>query len=172
MRTLLFALLISTATIAQAQQQPYVAAQREAMKKLDFLVGKWSGDASVIRGPGEPLKITQTEDVQYKLDGLILLIEGTGHASDGRIVFRAFATVSYDDATSTYHFRAYNDGRYLDTDLTVVPNGFTWGFNSGPAKITNTMHLTDKSEWAETTEVAMGSAPPHKSVEMLLQHQQ
>jgi hypothetical protein len=105
------------------------------------------------------------------MDGLILLIEGTGRAADGRIVFRALATVSYDDTTSTYRFRAYNEGHYLDTDLTVVPNGFVWGFNAGPAKITNAMHLTDQGAWAESTEAVMGSAPPRKSVEMLLQHQ-
>jgi hypothetical protein len=171
MRTLLLAVALGTTTLVQAQQQPSVTAQREAMKKLNFLVGRWSGEAAVARGPGEPLKITQTEDVQYKMDGLILLVEGTGHAADGRIVFRALATVAYDDSTSTYRFRAYNDGHYLDTDLTVVPNGFAWGFTAGPAKITNTMHLTDKGEWAETTEAVMGSTPPRKSVEMLLQHQ-
>jgi hypothetical protein len=171
MRTLLLSILLSATTLVQAQQQLSVTAQREAMRKLGFLVGKWSGDATVARGPGEPLKITQTEDVQYKMDGLILLIEGTGHAADGRIVFRALATVSYDDTTSSYRFRAYNEGHYLDTDLTVVPNGFAWGFNAGPAKITNAMHLTDKGEWAESTEAVMGSAPPRRSVEMLLQHQ-
>ena len=56
-------------SILLAQQQPDVAAQRQAMKKLEFLVGHWSGTATVVRGPGEPLKLTQTEDVQFKLEG-------------------------------------------------------------------------------------------------------
>jgi hypothetical protein len=30
-----------------------VNAQRAAMKKLQFLVGEWSGEASALRGPGQ-----------------------------------------------------------------------------------------------------------------------
>lgn len=168
MRTLLFTLILASTAIAQSQQQPDVAAQRDAMQKLNFLVGKWTGDATVTRGPGEPIKITQTEVVQYKNDGLVLLIEGTGRNEEGKAVFSALATISYDEETFTYHFRAYNGGHYLDTDLKVLPHGFSWGYNAGPAKISNTMHLTEKGEWSETTEATVGSTPPHKSVDMLL----
>lgn len=148
-----------------------VAAQREAMRKLSFLAGHWSGPASIHRGPGEPLHVTQTEDVQYKLDGLVLLIEGKSTDADGKVVFSALATVAYDDATHTYRFRAYNDGHYLDTELSVPENGFSWSFDSGPAHIVNTMHLTAKGVWNETTDVTFGGNPPFRSVEMLLQHQ-
>jgi hypothetical protein len=171
MRGLIAVLSVGFAFSCYAQQQPNVAAQREAMKKLEFLVGKWSGDASVARGPGEPMKLIQTEDVQYKMDGLVLLIEGTGRNPDGQVAFRALATVSYDDAASTYHFRAYNGGRYLDTELNVVPNGFAWGFTSGPVKVSNTMRLSEKGEWVETTETTIGATPPRKSVEMTLRRQ-
>ena len=52
-------------------------AQKEAMQKLSFLVGKWEGDASIVTMKG-PLKVRQTELVQYKLDGLVMMVEGTG----------------------------------------------------------------------------------------------
>lgn len=107
--------------LGQAPRAPDVERQRAAMKKLDFLVGKWSGDARVQRGPDEALELTQTEDAQYKLDGLILLIEGTGrNKSDGKVAFRALATVSYDDRAGAYRMRAYNDGRYLETELKLA----------------------------------------------------
>jgi hypothetical protein len=32
------------------------------------------------------------------------------------------------------------------------------------------MHLTGKGEWNEVTEVTVGSYPPQRSVDMLLQH--
>jgi hypothetical protein len=166
MRTLICVLLLASA--GGAQQPPNLTAQREAMKKLEFLVGKWSGEASVVRGPGEPLRLTQTEDVQFKLDGLVLLVEGTGRNADGRTAFRALATISFDDATGTYHFRAYNDGRYLDTELTVGPGTFAWGFTAGPVKVENAMKLSDKGEWVETSYVTMGTAPPRRTVEMKL----
>ena len=93
-----------------------------------------SGDAVVMRGPGETVKVRQTEEVKYKLNGLLLLIEGTGRNPDtGDAVFNALATISYDDASGVYHFRAYNDGRYLDTELKVPEKGFEWGYKAGPA---------------------------------------
>lgn len=138
------------------------------MRKLSFLVGHWSGPVTITQGPGEPLHLTQTEDVQYKLDGLVLLIEGRSTNPDGEVMFNALATVAYDDASHAYRFRAYNKGHYLDTELSVPGNGFSWGFSAGPAHIVNTMVLTGNGEWQETTETTVGSAPPHRSVEMLL----
>jgi len=69
MRCALLPVLLG-ATLICSGQQLNVAAQREAMKKLDFLAGKWSGDALVSRGPGEPMKVAQSENIQFKLDGL------------------------------------------------------------------------------------------------------
>lgn len=165
------AVMFSLAAAARQPGGPSAAAQHEAMKKLAFLAGRWSGPVTITPGPGEPLHLSQSENVEYKLDGLVLLIEGQSTGGDGKAQFQALATIAYDDASHTYHFRAYNGGRYLDTELTVQPDGFSWGFDAGPAKIRNTMHLTAKGEWQETTEVAVGTASPHRSVDMLLQHQ-
>ena len=162
--------ILGALAFAQAQQ-PNVAAQRAAMKKLEFLVGKWQGPASVSRGPGEPLQLTQSENVQFKLSGLVLLVEGEGRNADGKVVFGALATVSYDDETSTYRFRAYNEGRYLDTELKVEANSFSWGYSAGPLKVANTMRLSEAGEWVETTESTYNNTAPRRSVEMRLQRQ-
>jgi hypothetical protein len=67
------AFLISFNRPLAAQQPPpnCVEVQREAMRKLSFLAGHWSGSVTIVRGPGEPLHLTQTEDIEYKLDGLV-----------------------------------------------------------------------------------------------------
>ncbi len=172
--TLLAAAFLISFSLSLAPQQPpsnSVDMQREAMRKLSFLAGHWSGPVTIVRGPREPLHLTQTEDVVYKLDGLVLLIEGKSTSADGKVLFSALATIAYDDASHTYRFRAYHDGHYLDTELSVPTNGFSWSFTAGPAHIVNTMHLTGKGEWDEVTEVIVGSNPPHRSVEMHLQHQ-
>ena len=84
---------------------PDVEAQRTAMKKLDFLLGKWSGEARVLRGPGELVDLIQTEEAQYKLDGLILVIEGIGKTrAEGKLALQALGIVSYDDEAQTYPF--------------------------------------------------------------------
>ena len=136
------------------------------MKKLAFLVGTWSGDAMVVRGPGQTIKVHQTEEVKYRLDGLVLLVEGTGHNDAGDVVFNAFAVISYDDAAHEYRFRSYNDGRYLDTDLKVPENGFEWGYKAGPATVRFTMHLNDKGAWVEVGDVTMGTNPPRRTFDM------
>ena len=166
-----FISILGLAAAAQQPSQGSVETQRDAMSKLSFLVGQWSGPVTITRGQGEPLHLTQTEKVEYKLDGLVLLIEGKSASSDGKVMFSALATVAYDDNSHSYRFRAYNDGHYLDTELSVADHGFSWSFTAGPAHISNTMHLTDKGEWNEVTEVIYGNNPPHRSVEMLLKKQ-
>ena len=175
---ILVTILLSAASLAVsgrglAQRPPDTTpAQREAMRKLSFLAGNWSGPVSFAMGPGEPLHLTQTEKIEYKLDGLVLLIEGKSTAADGTAPFQALATVAYDDATHTYRIRAYNAGHYIDAELTVLADGFSWSFDSGPAHIANSMHLSPKGEWQETSDVTFGGNPPHRSVDMLLTHQQ
>lgn len=165
---------IVTLTPVLAAQSPAgneVDAQREAMQKLAFLSGRWSGPITVFRGPGEPLHLTQTETVKYKLDGLVLLIEGKSTSSDGKVLFGALATVSYDEDSKAYRIRAYNGGHYVDTDLSVSSIGFSWAFTAGPMRIVNTMQLTAKGEWNENTEAVFATKPPRHSMEMLLHKQ-
>jgi hypothetical protein len=171
--TLLTAAFMISFTLWLAAQQPpsnSVDVQREALRKLSFLAGHWLGPVTIVRGPDEALHLTQTEDVEYKLDGLVLLIEGKSTSADGKILFSALATIAYDDASHTYRFRAYHDGHYVDTELSVPASGFSWSFTAGPVHIVNTMHLSSKGELDEVTEAIVGSNPPHRSVEMLLQH--
>jgi len=163
--------LLPSILLAQAPASNSIQTQREAMHKLAFLEGKWSGPVTVVRGPGEPLHLTQTEQIEYKLDGLVLLIEGSSTTAHGETPFRALATIAYDDGSHAYRIRAYNDGHYIDTELTTADKGFSWNFDAGPAHVVNTMHLTNKGEWNEVTDVSFGSGPAHRSVEMLLQRQ-
>src|SRR6185312_1120054 len=83
--------------MAQSSQAANVQTQRSAMDKLQFLVGTWSGHARIWQVPGSSIELIQTEPVIYKLDGLILTIEGIGKSkSDGRVALQAFGLISYD----------------------------------------------------------------------------
>ena len=114
--------------------------------------------------------ISLRRNVEYKLEGLVLLIEGKSTSPGGKVLFSALATIAYDDGSNMYHFRAYNGGHYVDTELSALSNGFTWSFAAGPAHVVNTMRLTDEGEWEEVTQVTLGSNPPRRSMHMLLQH--
>lgn len=156
---------------AQAGSSVGMATQVAAMQKLSFLAGRWSGPVTIAQGPGAPLHLTQTENVEYKLDGQVILIEGKSTGADGKVQFQALATIAYDESSHAYRFRAYHDGHYVDTALTVQSDGFRWGFDAGPAHITNTMHLTARGQWQETSDMSIADRAPFRSVDMLLQHE-
>jgi hypothetical protein len=155
--------------MAQQPRVPDTELQRSAMKKLSFLVGKWLGKARILRGSGEPLELVQTEEAQYKLDGLVLMIEGIGRSkTDAKVALQALGVVSYDDDTGTYHMRAYNDGRYLETELKLADNGegFTWEFVLGEIKTSSVLRIDEKGQWKELTDITIGSQPPRKFIEL------
>jgi len=139
------------------------------MQKLSFLVGKWSGEASVRRGSGDPLELIQTEQAEYKLDGLLLLIEGIGrNKTNGKIALQALGIISYDDEDGKYHMRAFNDGRYLETELKLTgnDNGLTWGFALGEIKTSSTLRIDVNGHWTELHEITIGSQPPRRFMEL------
>jgi hypothetical protein len=155
--------------MTQLPRVPDIAAQRAAMKKLDFLVGKWAGEARVQRGPGEPVELTQTEEAQYKLDGLILLIEGVGRTkSGGQPALQSLGVISFDDENGTYHMRAFNDGRFLETDVKLLGEGkgMTWGFALGEIRTSSVLRINEKGEWTELHEITIGSQPRKKLMEV------
>jgi hypothetical protein len=160
--------------MAQLPRVPDLEAQREAMKKLGFLVGKWAGEARLLRWPGEWAELLQTEEAQYKLDGLVLVIEGVGRAkSDGRSVLRAFGLISYDDESETYHFRAFNDGRFLETTMKLLEegSGMSWGFSLGEIRTSSVLRINERGEWTEAGEISIGTQPAKKFWELTVQRQ-
>lgn len=137
------------------------------MKKLDFLIGKWSGEAHALRGPGEPVAMSQTEEAQFKLDGLVLLIEGVGRTkADGKPALQALGVVSYDDESKTYRMRAFNDGRFLETEVKLIDKGMTWGFTVGPYRTSSVLAIDDKGDWTELAEITIGDQAPRKLMEL------
>ena len=139
------------------------------MKKVSFLVGKWAGEARLLRGPAESTELLQTEEAWYKLDGLILVIEGVGRTkSTGQPVLQAFGIISYDDESATYRMRAFNDGRFLDTQVKLLEQGqgMTWGFILGAIRTNSVLRINENGEWTELAEITIGPEPPKKFLEL------
>ena len=166
---LVFGVIFAVTCGAQSPRRPNLDAQRAAMKKLAFLVGKWSGEASVLRGPGQTAELSQTEEAQFKLDGLILEIEGAGRTkSDGKVALQALGLLSFDDESGTYRMRAFNDGRWLETEVKLAADGnsISWGFALGEIKTTSVLRINEKGEWTEQAELTIGARPPQKLMEL------
>ena len=114
-------MVVFVSYMADLSRVPDLTAQRVAMKKLGFLVGKWNGEARLLSGPDKWADLQQSEEAQYKLDGLILVIEGVGRTkSDGHSVLQALGVISFDDETATYRIRAFNDGRFLESEVKLL----------------------------------------------------
>ena len=153
----------------QPLHQPDLVRQRAAMQKLSFLIGSWSGEAHVQRGADNPVTLTQTEHVEYKLDGLVLVIEGTGRAqNDQKPSLQALGIISYDDATGEYRIRAWNDGRFLESDVQLLEDGksLRWGFGVGDIRSSSLLQIDKDGQWTEKAELMIGSQPPRKLMEL------
>ena len=171
-RTLLTNLLLGTMLCllpASMLGQTPGSSQREAIKKLDFLVGQWKGDAWIQLGPGERHTAVQTESVQTKLNGVLLLIEGLGKER-GVTVHDALAVVSYDEGKGQYRIRAYrSDGTSVDAEAEVTQGGLQWGFDDPRAgTIRFTIKLTDSGQWHEIGESSRDGKTWYKFLEMNL----
>jgi hypothetical protein len=154
--------------MTQLPRVPNLEAQRAAMKRLDFLVGEWAGQARMFRGPADPIELLQTEIAQYKLDGLLLMIEGVGRTKSGQPVLQALGLISYDDETHTYLMRAFNDGRFLETEVKPLAEGqgMTWGFALGEIRTKSVLRINAQAEWTEVHEITIGSEPPKKLMDL------
>jgi hypothetical protein len=103
----------------------------------------------------------QAEDAEHRLEGLILTIEGVGRdKSSGKVVLHALGIISYDERTKAYHMRAFDDGRWLETELKLADAGnvIAWGFTLGEVKTSSALRINDKGEWTEDHEIAVGAA--------------
>jgi hypothetical protein len=154
----------AVATAAAAAQEgarppsPTLAAQKEAMQKVAFLVGEWKGSGWMMMGPGQRQEFTGKETVESRLDGLVLIIEGVHESSDparkGAIVHHALAALSWDAKQAAYRFRSHlATSEESEFPGTVVDGAFVWTFEAGRAgTMRYTIKLDDKGRWSETGE--------------------
>ena len=154
--------------------QTPASGQRAEMKKLDWLVGQWKGTGWMQMGPQGRKDFTQTETIQGKLDGLVLVIEGQGKSQeDGSTVHTALAFVSYDEGAKTFRWRAFTaEGRQTDTVAKVGTNTLEWGLEIPQrGRMRYTIKLNEKGEWFEVGEMTQDGQTWQKFFEMTLQRQ-
>ena len=111
-------------------------------------------------GPGEPKKAFVDEQIESRLDGMVLVVEGVGRTTDTptgqeSVVHHALGVVSFDPQSGDYLFRSYlKDGRSADTRLEVLAeNRYQWGFDSPRGKIRYNITLDpEQKTWTEVGE--------------------
>jgi len=146
-------------------------AQGTAMAKLAFLIGTWEGELRVHRGAPEPAVFQMTENASWRLDGLILLIEGVGREMGSeKAALQAFGFVCYDDAAGTYRMRAFNDGRFLESAAKLAEDGrgLEWGFAVEHVRTRAVLRINERGEWTEEHEIMIGEQPARKFMEVVV----
>ncbi|MEQ1828904.1 MAG: hypothetical protein ABL921_23280 [Pirellula sp.] len=163
--------IVCFSNLVLGQAPPSSAEGREAMKKLSKLVGRWEGEATIQLGPGQAHKVKQIEHVQSKMDGSLLLIEGTGRekSTDGqeKVVFQALAVCNFDPIEKAYKFHAFRDNGLSTVAKTeLTDNGIIWGFEDGRGgKIRYTITLSNDT-WTEIGEYLIEGQPARKFFDM------
>lgn len=170
MTALTVVLVAASSFIAPLQEQGPSPAEKAAIEKMSFLVGKWQGKGWVMEPSGAKAEYTGTETVQMKLSGKALLVEGEFKDGEGKVRHQTLAVITYDTKSSKYLFRAYlfNQPEAV-YDLVATDDGFTWEIKPN-ATTTVRFNMTGKAkkEWNETGEVFIEGRPPMKFMEMNL----
>ena len=138
-------LVAAASGLAQERADPAVLidAQREAMRAFKSMDGAWRGPAWILTPTGEKREFVQTERIGPFLDGSVKVIEGRGHAADGKVTFNALGIVSYNVVTRGYTLHSYAMGMVGDFTFTPTPDGYVWQIPAGPATIRYTATIKD-----------------------------
>jgi hypothetical protein len=149
------ALVLGAPAHAQSHQGPDLAAQRAAMERIAGMAGDWRGEANVAFPA--PRIVYQNEHIERDMNGLLLVIHGSGYADADRAdapIFNAFGVISYDDARGIYEFRVYNDGRAATAEARFLDDGrLQWVMNFAPVIIRYTITL-GANTWNEVGEMS------------------
>jgi len=144
---------------------------RDAMQKVQFFEGRWSGEGWIQMGP-QRQEFTVSEIGFFKANGSVLILEGLGRdAVDSTVItHQALGVISYDQEAGKYLMRAYRgDGNYVDADFAVKDDGsILWGFTHPMAgQIRYTIRLED-GQWVETGEMSRDGQKWRPFLEMRL----
>lgn len=142
---------------------------QEAIKKLSFIEGKWEGKASVTTGPGQTMQLNQHENVELKLGGKILSVEGKGY-NEGKLEFNAFAIITFDEAKQEYEMLSWlASGQKTKAYVTVQDDkNWEWGFDVPQGKVRYFITLNEKGQWSEKGEFSPNGKTWYPSFNMLL----
>jgi hypothetical protein len=123
---------------------------RTGLSGLQFMTGHWTGSGWMTGRDGQKHSFIQSEEVQFKLDSTLLLVEGIGR-SEGKIIHNALAIVTFNKNDGNYIFQSYlSDGRNGSFTGELVDGKFYWYPNENIRYI---ISLNEKNQWYENGEM-------------------
>ena len=175
MRTIpaLVVLLVSAGQVA-AQQQPDGSANRAAISRLSFMLGRWRGEAWMDRG-GRRVQTTMTETVEPKLEGTVLEIHGRGamQTPQGeRVVHEALGVLYFDAAAGAYVLRSWiGAGHTGEFTVAVQDSAVTWSRGVPGGQVRNTARFNG-GVWHEIGEFSADGTAWQQVMEIRLRREE
>lgn len=164
---LLTTIVLFAGFIAVSAQENNVELQRTEVKKLESMVGQWKG-SGWIQQSAKRETFSGTENVQRKLDGLALLVEGKFSNAEGKVIHETLAILAFNAKDSKYNFRTYLvNGMSGEHDFRLVTDGYEWGFQTSAGTIRYTIK-TNNDVWFEVGEFSKDGKTWMKFFEMKL----
>lgn len=166
-------LLIAVGAVATAQIPDFGGkAQAEKMKSLEFLVGRWEGEAWAYSPRGK-VALTGFEEVRVRAGGTCMIVDAEWKmkAGDREIpIHQPCAMIFYDDARKGYRMLSQlGNGLRSEFDLQVKDKGFVWTLvNPQVGEVRYTMNLSPSGEWVEIGEHKNPDGSWSKTMEMRL----
>lgn len=169
---ILLATLIASVSLLMANQgqQPDPTVNVEAMKKISSMIGKWKGKGTYTTGPGQTESVDVNEEVQAKVGGTVLQIDGLGKSGE-KVVHNAFGAVFYDPASKLYKIKAFiANGNNIETEFKVLGDGkYEWGFPAGPSGTVRFTITITATTWHEVGEFSPDGKNWYKTLDMTLE---
>jgi hypothetical protein len=177
--TILLALLVAAPALGPAlgAPNPPPPEKLEAMKRLDFLVGKWEGSGWHQAGPGERATFRSRETVRRDLGGMVLIVRGVHEAEapdsgEPVVVHDAMAVLSPAREGEGYRFDSWlanGRGGHFDAKL-LDPGVLRWTIPSPRGEIRYTIRISNDGQWHEIGEIDI-DGEWHQFFEMNLSRQ-
>jgi hypothetical protein len=152
-RILIFTFAIFLVKLSYSQSVEADSLSKAKISELEFMAGKWKGSGWMMGRDGQKSEFEQSEDIQFKLDSTMLLIEGLG-TSQGKVVHNALALITYDKSEDKLVFRSYlQNGQNGEFAAELTDGKLFWYPNPNVRYIVG---LNESGQWYETGEFKRG----------------
>lgn len=151
-------ILLITASILMAipawsQATETDSLSRANISQLAFMTGTWKGTGWMMGQGGSRSEFDQREDIRFKLDSTLLVVEGTGTAG-GKVVHNAYAILTWNKNEDKYSFRSYlQNGQSGDFPAELLDGKLYWYPSAGVRYVVWT---NEQGQWIEKGEFKRG----------------
>ncbi len=174
--SILLLLVAASTVLAQSQAGQSPPAKMQA---LNFLTGTWQGQGWIAAGASRRhLMVYQTEQVQYKLEGNLLLIEAATYASPDKshLIITTLTIITYDAAKGNYDWRVYHATqagmRETDAEASVKDGVLVWTIKNSSTVTQYTASLNQQKQLSVVGKLSQdGGKTWNQSFEMTLDKQ-